>query len=63
MRRAKINRSVGALSCFEEEVAQLDFFETILQLLLMNNERIVIPEVLFHPSDIGTASLCANKKE
>ncbi len=26
---------------------------TNTQVLVMNNERIVIPEILFHPSDIG----------
>lgn len=30
-----------------------DVHQTDEQVLIMNNERFTIPEILFHPSDIG----------
>lgn len=33
------------------------FFLTCLQIIRMNNERFAVPELIFHPSDVGVQEM------
>lgn len=44
----------GRIRQYDELVTDAD------QILVMNNERFSVPELLFHPDDIGMSSVCWN---